>query len=613
MSTLLNIGIILSATDALSPILGNATSSLDTFDNKIEETSANITKLGTATLALGEGITSSLGSTFDDLQELRAAAGELKTLGIDGVGLDSITQSAKEFAREFSGTTAPAFIKATYDIKSGMSSLSDTAVGQMTSIAALTGKATKSSTALMTSLFATGYDIYRKQFEKFGASTIQGWNKLSEEEKDIKFGEYFSAGISNSVQQFKTDGSQMSAALSNLGANATSAGVTFAEQLSILGQLQGSMSGSEAATKYRAFLSSVNAAGESLNLEFTDTNNQLLSMPEIIEKIKEKYGSTLDAIESDELKKAFGTDEAVGLIKLLYDGTDTLKNNINKMNISLQEGTKKTKEMALATNEGKEQELLDQKINNLTSTIGDRFAPVMLFAIDTIGSVVDNVTSWMDEHETLSTVIISGIGILGGLLTVLGTVGVVAGGIGMILPFLSGGFGLVTASMGVMATATKAVTAALMSNPIGLIATGIATAAYLIYDNWEPIGEFFSDLWGGIKEVATPVLDFLNTGISAIGDFFGFGSNEQSVTVNQNKMGGAKALQDQVLSSEINSNYKLINDSNKNSNLKTVKNEYTLKVDVSNPKSDVDVTKAVEKAIANIENRKRNRQYEDDE
>lgn len=607
MSTLLNVGIILSATDALSPVLGNATSGLDSFDNKIDETSANLTKLGTASLALGEGISSALGSTFDDIQELRAAQGELKTLGIEGTGLDAITQSAKEFASEFSGTTAPTFVKAAYDIKSGISSLSDTAVGGMTSIAALTGKATKSSTDLMTSLFATGYGIYKDQFEQFGSATIDGWNKLSEEEKDIKFGEYFSAGIANSVQAFKTDGTQMSAALSNLGASATSAGIDFAEQLSILGQLQATMSGSEAATKYRAFLSSVSGAGDKLDLQFTDANDQLLSMPEIIERIKDKYGNTIDAIESDELKKAFGTEEAVGLIKLMYNETDTLTDNINKMNISLAEGTKKTREMALAANEGKEQEVLDQKINNLTSTIGDRFAPVMLFAIDTMGSVVDSVTSWMDEHETLSTVIVSGIGILGGLLTVLGTVGVVAGGIGMILPFLSGGFGLVTASMGVMATATKAVTAALMSNPIGLIATGIATAAYLIYDNWEPIGEFFSDLWGGIQESAAPVLDFLDTGISAIGDFFGFGSSEPSVIASQDEPEGAKALQTQVMAKGVDSNYEVINRGTQSNNTRVIENKPSFNVTVTNPSSDVDI----ENALVKAERKMRNRSYED--
>ncbi len=609
MSTLLNIGIILSATDALSPVLKGASSNLGELDNQIDDTSANLTKLGTASLALGEGITSTLGDFVDDFQAVRAVQGELKTLGIASEGIDAITRSAKAFSSEFSGTTTPDFIAASYDIKSGISSLSDTAVGEFTAIAALTGKATKSSTDLMTSLFASGYGIYRDQFEAFGAATVQGWNNLSDEEKDIKFGEYFSAGISSSVQAFKTDGSQMSAALSNLGASATSAGIDFAEQLTILGQLQATMSGSEAATKYRAFLSSVNGAGDKLDLQFTDANNQLLSMPEIINKVKDKYGETIDALEADELKKAFGTEEAVGLIKLLYNETDTLTANINQMNGSLQEGTKKTKQMALAANEGKEQELLEQKIFNLTSTIGSRFTPVVLFATDVIGGVVDSVTSWMEEHETLSTVVVSGIGILGGLLTVLGTVGVVAGGVGMVLPFLSGGFGLVTASMGIMATATKAVTTALMSNPIGLIATGIATAAYLIYDNWEPIGAFFSDLWGGIKETAAPVLDWMDNKLSAVSSFFGFGDDEKEApqATQTNSVRGAKAIQAQVAASGVSSHNKMIYENKNAISSKVVNHEPTYHITVSNPKSDVDI----QRAIKDMERKNRNRTYED--
>ncbi|MDI3269049.1 phage tail tape measure protein, partial [Pseudomonas sp. AL15] len=141
-----------------------------------------------------------------------------------------------------------------------------------------------------------GYGIYRKQFEAFGSKTIEGWQQLSAEERDMKFGEYFSAGIASSVRAFKTDGQQMSAAISALGAAATSSNVPFAEQLSILGQLQTTMSGSEAATKYRAFLSKATKAGEALNLEFLDANDRLRSMPEILEELRSKYGDTIDDI-----------------------------------------------------------------------------------------------------------------------------------------------------------------------------------------------------------------------------------------------------------------------------------------------------------------------------
>lgn len=37
-----------------------------------------------------------------------------------------------------------------------------------------------------------------------------------------------------------------------------------------------------------------------------------------------------------------------------------------------------------------------------------------------------------------------------------------------------------------------------LTNPIGLIITGIALAAYLIYDNWGPISTWFSNLWANV-------------------------------------------------------------------------------------------------------------------
>jgi len=44
---------------------------------------------------------------------------------------------------------------------------------------------------------------------------------------------------------------------------------------------------------------------------------------------------------------------------------------------------------------------------------------------------------------------------------------------------------------------------ALLMNPIGLMVTTIGAAAYLVYKYWEPIGRFFSGLWGGIKAGAS--------------------------------------------------------------------------------------------------------------
>ena len=56
----------------------------------------------------------------------------------------------------------------------------------------------------------------------------------------------------------------------------------------------------------------------------------------------------------------------------------------------------------------------------------------------------------------------------------------------------------------------------LLMNPIGLVITAIAGAAYLIYRNWEPISRFFSTIWqrittafdGGIAEICRLILDW---------------------------------------------------------------------------------------------------------
>ncbi|ECO0976983.1 phage tail tape measure protein [Salmonella enterica subsp. enterica serovar Muenchen] len=46
---------------------------------------------------------------------------------------------------------------------------------------------------------------------------------------------------------------------------------------------------------------------------------------------------------------------------------------------------------------------------------------------------------------------------------------------------------------------------ALLMNPIGLLITGIAIAAYLIYRYWEPIKGFFTRLWTGIENIGTQI------------------------------------------------------------------------------------------------------------
>ena len=124
-------------------------------------------------------------ATFDT----QNALGELSSLGVKD--LKAVEDAAKSFSNTWAGTSKADFITASYDIKSGIASLTDEGVAQFTQLAALTGKATKSTTEEMGSLFATGYGIYKGFYDDMS---------------DLEFGEMFSAGIATAVKNYKTSG-----------------------------------------------------------------------------------------------------------------------------------------------------------------------------------------------------------------------------------------------------------------------------------------------------------------------------------------------------------------------------------------------------------------------
>ncbi|WP_372830507.1 phage tail tape measure protein [Pontibacterium sp.] len=485
----------------------------------------------------------------DAYGDVASAQGEIQSLGIDADGVATITRQARAFSNEWAGTAQEDFIKASYDIKSGISSLSNDAVGEFTRIAALTATGTKSQVDTMTSLFASGYGIYRKQFDQFGAQTIEGWDSLSQQERDMKFGEYFSAGISSSVQAFKTDGSQMSQAISTLGATATSANVSFAEQLSILGQLQATMSGSESATKFKAFLRGVTKAGDELGLSFVDSENNIRSIPEILDELKAKYGETLDAVESAELQGLFG-DEGLAFITQLYDKNEDLKESISGMEGSLGGGLATTQKMAEAIGKGgpaEAMQLLNQRVFNLAVSLGALFSPAIIAVSDLLGGAANVVAKFTEEFPMLSQVI---------AFAIVGLIGLKAASVAgrfafsyfsdtvstvrKVIDFMtaanlrsSAAMALqraraiaATSAMVAMATVTKtiavaqgvltaaqwALNAAMMANPIGLIILGVMALVgivALLIKYWEPLGAFFSGLWDRVKGAFSRAWEFI--------------------------------------------------------------------------------------------------------
>ena len=438
MESIFKLGIVLSVIDRVSGPSRTIGAGMDSLKGKVMALGPAFDKFktyGLVVMTVAAGMLNMMSGTVMAQAASEKALGELSSVGIQN--LQALEQAGQDFSGTWAGTTKAQFITAAYDIKSGIASLSDEGVAEFTRLAALTGKATKASTAEMTSLFATGYGIYKDMYA--GLS-------------DMQFGEVFSGGIAASVKAFKTTGSGMAQAISTLGASATSAKVPLQEQLTILGMLQATMTGSEAGTKYRALMQSAASAGEKLNLRFLDANRQLLSMPEILTTLRKKYGDTLDAMEKLELQKAFGTDEAVQAINLLYGKVGELTNNITGIGTAMDQGAAFTEVMAKAMNQdiGAGIALLGQRMNNLMGIIGKQLIPVLLPLFVWIGNVINRLTQLAQEHSTFTRILVIGIAVIASAAFVLGSLAAVLGAAGLLFPNVVTGFNLVSAAAGVM-------------------------------------------------------------------------------------------------------------------------------------------------------------------
>jgi TP901 family phage tail tape measure protein len=319
--------------------------------------------------------------------------GEIKSLGISKNGIDSITKAANKMSLQFGQITAPEFIKASYDIKSGIASLSDDGVKHMTKMAAVTAVATKSSTAEMTKLYALGYGIFRKDFTS-----------------DMDFGKKFSGAIAGAVQAFRTDGSDLSRGISNIGASAHAMGVSLQEELSIVGLSKGAFeSAAEAGSGYRAFLSNVGKAQKTLGLTFTDSEGKMLPMVQVLQKIKEKYGDNIKSLKvQQELQQAFGSQEAVKIIDALVDKTDALSNSQKNLKKAMDGGLSKSEKMAAAMDSGYGFEKMSNAMSYMSYTIGKAVAPAVDMLATALGGIAKGI-AWLDEKVPGLTSVLSGL------------------------------------------------------------------------------------------------------------------------------------------------------------------------------------------------------------
>lgn len=298
--------------------------------------------------------------------------------------------------------------------------------------------------------------------------------------------------------------------------------------------------------------------------------------------------------------------------------------------------------------------LLGNNLSAIAINVGSLLLPAINSIVTPIGKVLGGVANWAVKFPTVTKVLagltvgIIGVSVVASALAFMG--GFVAMGwlrTVNIFTLLNGHLilskGLMLASKSATLALTSAqwlLNAALNANPIGLLITGIALGAFLIYKYWQPIKGFFMSIWtqiktafsGGLLGIGALILDFSPVGLfykafAGVMDWFGvelptsfseFGKNMIGGLLN-GVLGGLPKLggvidtvkgwfgfgDEAKASKAITSNKPLVRYSqppknaikNASSNKKQVTQNMDIKVNINNPSSTVDVERAITNAM----------------
>ncbi|MCY4641102.1 MAG: phage tail tape measure protein, partial [Gammaproteobacteria bacterium] len=361
--------------DALKPLMftvglvdkitGPAQKATKSFDGLITTAKSGFRDMAAGAIGLA-GTGALIYQSLTPAIEMNRALGEVKSLGVQEEALEQLNNAALEFSANY-GSAADEFVRASYDIQSAIGGLSGDELSAFTTASGVLAKGTKSDVATITNYMGTMYGVFKNTADEMGKSN---WVEM------------VAGQTATAVQMFKTTGSEMASAFGSIGASATAMGIDMSEQIAVLGTLQATMSGSEAATKYNAFIGGAVSAQDKLGVSFFDATGNMKSMTDVLGILQGEIGHLDKAAQYTSLKDAFGSDEAVKLIQLLMTDTEGLAGSITQL------GEVQSMEQAAAMAEAMTDPWMQlaEGMNAVRIAIGQALLPVINPLIDTMAT-----------------------------------------------------------------------------------------------------------------------------------------------------------------------------------------------------------------------------------
>lgn len=516
---------ILSLTDKVT---GPASKIKNTITDLADSGAANIVRMGAGFVGMREsfeGITAIL----DPARQLNAALGDVRAMGTAEDALSSLNAKALEFSVQY-GASAVDFVASARSIEGAIQGLVGNQLATVTNASSVLAKATKADTETTSQYLGSMYNLFKSEADKVGR---------------VQWVEQLTSQTALAVKLFRTDGAQLKDAFKEAGAIATASGVSFAEQMAVIGTLSSTMEGGDAGGRYKAFFENIGNASEKLGIKFTDATGKVLPMVDILGKLQGKFGDLKNAAGNAKLVEAFGGEGAQVIGALAMD-TDRLRNGIAEL--GKVRGLENAEKMAKAMVDPWEQ--FGEAVQALRIAFGQALIPMLTPLMNKLVGIGQTLTRWTQLFPNITKALgIATLAVLG-IITAMSALTLVVGmgrmvWLGlvvvwkiltwtgyrsiamflyhtvMITGFVAGmvamytWMGLVRVGMLLWQGAIWLVNAAMTANPVllivaGIVALGVAVVAAIAY--W--------DQWTGAL-MNTAAFQWISAQLQSLSDWFG--------------------------------------------------------------------------------------------
>lgn len=216
----------------------------------------------------------------------------------------------------------------------------------------------------------------------------------------------------------------------------------------------------------------------------------------VLEKIKSLSGDKQLEAATRIFGKEYGDDAAK-----LASNLDKYREQLKLVNDERAKGSMDREQQAYDETINARLEKASNAMTNLSTDLGRHLKPALVETLEKTLAIVQGIRDWAAENPELSSGIMTVAKWLAVTLTVLGGLTLATGAI--LIPLATLKFAMITLGLsgsgafGMISKAIALVSRALFVSPIGLTLTAIATAATLIYANWDKLGPWFNKLIDG--------------------------------------------------------------------------------------------------------------------